>query len=134
MQSLTLPPLKPCSSPQAVIDEHFDALNKGDWERAIAQYPDNVEIFLQGGDVIKGRKDVGQLFWGFLKPRSEGGLRGIQFETLHSFRVDDTFHIQWRVTGDFLAEPYIGSDSYAVKDGLLWAQVSTLKFSDLKFK
>jgi hypothetical protein len=32
-------PLQKQSTPQAVIDEHFDALNKCDWNRIVAQYP-----------------------------------------------------------------------------------------------
>ena len=54
-----LPPLKRRSSPQAVVDEHLDALNRCDWERLMAQYPPDVEIFLPGGQVVKGREQVG---------------------------------------------------------------------------
>ena len=51
----TMPELKPQSTPKAVVDEHLDALNRGDWNRLMAQYPDDVEIFLPGGVVIRGR-------------------------------------------------------------------------------
>ena len=134
MQPPNLPPLKRCSSPQAVVDEHLDALNQGDWERAMAQYPPNVEIFLPGGKVIEGREQVAELFLGFLKPRAEGGLGGIQFEVVHSFPVGDTITVLWRATADFLSEPYAGTDAYITKDGLMWGQVSTFRFEDLKFK
>jgi hypothetical protein len=135
MKSATaLPPLKPCSSAQEVVDEHLDALNQGDWERAMAQYPPNVEIFLPGGQVVQGREKVGELFEGFLKPRTEGGLGGIKFDVVHSFPVNDTITVVWRITADFLAEPYLGTDAYITKDGLMWAQVSTLRLDDLKFK
>ena len=43
-----LPPLKRRAGPQAVVDEHLDALNRCDWERLMAQYPPEVEIFLPG--------------------------------------------------------------------------------------
>lgn len=134
MQTTELPPLKPCSTPQATLDEHIDALNKGDWARAMAQYPPNVEFFMAGGQVIQGREQIGELFRGFLKPRKEGGFGGIQFEILHSFTVGETINARWQVTADFLAEPYVGSEAYAIKDGLIWAQVSTLRIEDMKFK
>ena len=35
-------------TPQAVVDEHLDAINKCDWKRLMAQYPPNVEFFLPG--------------------------------------------------------------------------------------
>lgn len=134
MKNMTkLPPLKPCLSPQAVVDEHLDALNQGDWERAMAQYPPEVEIFLPGGNVVQGREKVGELFAGFFKPRSEGGLGGIHFDVIHSFVVGDTITVIWRITADFLSEPYTGTDAYITKDGLMWGQVSTLHFEDLKF-
>jgi len=38
-EELKLPPLKKQPGPQAVIDEHMDALNKCDWNRIMAQYP-----------------------------------------------------------------------------------------------
>ena len=134
MQIPNLPPLKPCSTPQAAVDEHIDALNKGDWNRAMAQYPPNVEFFMAGGHVVQGREQIGQLFWGFFKPRKEGGFAGIQFEILHSFAVGDTINARWQVTADFLAEPYVGSEAYVTKDGLIWSQVSTLRVEDMKFK
>jgi hypothetical protein len=134
MPSPNLPALRPRSSPQEVVDEHLDALNKGDWVRLMAQYPPNVQFFMAGGQVVKGREMIGELFWGFLKPRHEGGLGGIRLETLHVFAVGDTLNTQWRMTADFLAEPYIGTEAYVTKDGLIWAQVSTLRLEDLKFR
>lgn len=132
--TLKLPALKPCSSAQAAVDEHLDALNHGDWARAMAQYPAQVEIFLPGGQVVQGREKVGHMFAGFLKPRQQGGLGGIRFDVVHSFPVGDTITSIWRMSADFLAEPYLGTDAYITKDGLIWAQVSTLRFEDLKFK
>ena len=38
-EDMKLPPLKKQPTPQAVIDEHMDALNKCDWNRIMAQYP-----------------------------------------------------------------------------------------------
>ena len=131
---ITLPSLNPCSSPQAVVDEHLEALNQGDWERTMAQYPPGVEIFLPDGQVVQGRENVGNLFSNFFKPRSDGGLRGVKFDVMHSFSVGDTITIVWRITADFLKEPYLGTEAYITKDGLMWAQTSSLRFEDLKFK
>ena len=39
---MTMPELTPLPTPQAVVDEHLDALNRGDWNRLMAQYPDDV--------------------------------------------------------------------------------------------
>lgn len=129
-----LPPLKVQQGAQLVVDEHLDALNKCDWNRLMAQYPPEVEIHLPDGVVIKGRKDVGDVFTGFCKPKSEGGLKGITFTTEHTFTVENTLNVQWRADADFLAEPYKGSDAYVTKDGLMYAQVTTFNGADLKFK
>ena len=75
---IKLPPLKKQASVQKVVDEHLDALNKCDWNRLMAQYPNDVEIHLPDGQVIKGRQKVGDLFAGFCKPRPDG-LNGLKF-------------------------------------------------------
>jgi ketosteroid isomerase-like protein len=64
---MKLPPLKRQKTPQAVVDEHLDALNKCDWNRLMAQYPPQVEIHLPDGVIVKGRQKVGELFAGFCK-------------------------------------------------------------------
>jgi ketosteroid isomerase-like protein len=128
-----LPPLKAQPSVQKVIDEHLDALNKCDWNRLMAQYPNDVEIHLPDGTVSKGREKVGELFTGFCKPRPDG-LRGLKFTTEKSFLVGNTLNVQWRAEADFLAEPYKGSDAYVTRKGLMAAQVTTFDGSKLKFK
>ena len=55
-EDLKLPPLKRQSTPQAVIDEHMDALNKCDWNRIMAQYPADYQLNLPDGVVVKGRE------------------------------------------------------------------------------
>lgn len=131
---LQLPPLKKQPTPAAVIDEHLDALNACDWNRLMAQYPDDVEIHLPDGAVIKGRKAVGDLFAGFCKDRSASGLKGLKFTTESSFTVGDTLNVQWRAEAPFLQEAYKGSDAYVTRDGLMAAQVTTFNNKDLKFK
>ena len=84
---MKLPPMKKQANPTAVVDEHLDALNKCDWNRLVAQFPDNVEIFLPGGVDVIGRQKVGELFQNVVKPAKEGGVCGLKFEKVHSMLV-----------------------------------------------
>ena len=129
-----LPELKPQPTPQAVVDEHLDALNRGDWNRLMAQYPDDIEIFLPAGLVIRGRRAVGDAFAGMVKPFNDGGLLGVTFTPEHAVTVGDTVSVQWRVDAHFLNEPYRGADAYVTREGLLAAQVSTFNMEDLNEK
>jgi hypothetical protein len=63
---MKLPPLKKQATPQAVIDEHMDALNKCDWNRIMAQYPADYQLNLPDGMVVKGREAAGKLFADFV--------------------------------------------------------------------
>ncbi len=130
---LVLPPLKKQSSPQKVLDEHLDALNKCDWNRLMAQYPEGVEIHLPNGQMIKGRQKVGELFVGFCKPQPDG-LKGLQFKTISSYKVGNTLNVMWEATAPFLAEPYRGSDAYVTHNGYMAAMVTTFDGAGLKFK
>ena len=130
----SLPALKRQATPKAVVDEHLDALNRCDWTRLMAQYPADVEFFLPGGQVVKGRRAVGELFEGFVKPLKDGGLCGLKFESEHVLIVGDTVNVQWRANADFLAAPYLGADAYVTQDGLMRAQVSTFDGAQLKKK
>ena len=118
-------------TPQAVVDEHLDALNRGDWNRLMAQYPDDVEIFLPGGVVIRGREAVGEAFAGLVKPFKDGGLLGVIFTPEHAFTVGNTVNVQWRTDAESLREPYRGADAYVTRNGLLAAQVSTFDMKAL---
>ena len=55
----------------------------------MAQYPDDVEIFLPGGVVIRGRQAVGDAFAGMVKPFADGGLFGVIFTAEHVFTVGE---------------------------------------------
>jgi hypothetical protein len=131
---LKLPELKKQPNAQAVLDEHLDALNKCDWNRIVAQYPDDAQIHLPGGTVVKGRVAIGDLFAGFCKDHKDGGLNGIQFKVESSMAIGDTLASQWVASGPFLAEDYKGSDAYITKDGLMQAMVSTFDGAALKMK
>src|SRR5688500_5431933 len=107
-----LPEFKPQPTPTAVVDEHLDALNRGNWNRLMAQYPNDAEIFLPAGVVIRGRQAVADAFGGMVKPVADGGLFGVTFIPEHVFTVGDTVNVQWKVEAPFLKEPYRGADAY----------------------
>ena len=129
-----LPELKKQPNAQAVLDEHLDALNHCDWNRIVAQYPDDAQINLPGGTIVKGSQAIGDLFAGFCKDPKEGGLKGITFKAEQSTKIGDVFATQWVATAPFLAEPYKGSDAYITKDGYMQAMVSTFDGGALKMK
>ena len=123
----TMPELRKQPTPTAIVDEHLDALNKGDWSRLMAQYPDDVEIFLPAGVVIRGRLAVADAFAGLVTPFKDGGIFGVTFTAEHVFTVGDTVNVQWKADAPFLSVPYRGADAYVTRDGLLVAQVSTFQ-------
>jgi hypothetical protein len=133
-EDMKLPPLKKQSTPQAVVEEHIDALNKCDWNRLMAQYPADYQLNLPDGLVIKGREAAAKIFADFVKPHDQGGLCGITFSAEQILVVGETLNIQWKAEAAFLAEPYKGSDAYETHDGLMVAMVSTFKGTDLKMK
>lgn len=132
--SKPLPPQKPLATTQAVVDEHLDALNHCDWKRLVQQYSDDAEFMLPAGQIVKGRKEVADLFANFVKPISQGGLCGLKFTPEHTFLVGTTLNVQWVVTGDAVAEPYRGADAYETRDGLMTGQVSTFDAAQVKLK
>jgi len=87
---MKLPDLKKQPTPQAVLDEHFAALNACDWDRLLAQYPDDAQVNLPNGTIVKGRQALGDLFAGFCKDSKDGGLKRIHFEVEHSTTIDGT--------------------------------------------
>jgi SnoaL-like domain len=131
---LQLPNTRTQPTPQAVLDEHLDALNKCDWNRLIAQYPDDAQIHLPNGTIVTGRKAIGELFAGFCKDPKDGGLNGLNFEVVQSTLIGGTFATHWIASAPFLVEPYKGSDAYITKDGLMQAMVTTFDGAALKMK
>ena len=100
----------------------------------MAQYPEDAQINLPNGMIVKGRAAIGDLFAGFCKDPKDGGLIGIHFAPENSTTIGDTFVTQWVATAPFLAEPYKGSDAYITKDGYMQAMVSTFDGGALKMK
>ena len=60
-----LPPLEMQPNAERVTFEHIDALNACDWNRLMAQYPEEVLIILPNGAWVEGRAAVGDVFAGF---------------------------------------------------------------------
>jgi pyruvate,water dikinase len=98
----------------------------------MAQYPDDVEIYLPRGVTVRSRQQVGEAFAGLVKPWAEGGLLGVTFTPEHVGAAGGTVNVQWRVDAPFLERPYRGSDAYVTRDGLLAAQVSTFDMQELR--
>jgi hypothetical protein len=106
---MKLPELKRQPTPQAVLDEHLDALNKCDWNRIMAQFPDDVEFMLPNGAWIKGRTAVGNMFVGFCKDHKDGGFRGATFLPEESASVGDTIGEQRQSPVTSLCDDVIAS-------------------------
>lgn len=128
-----LPPLVMQPNAERVTVEHIDALNACDWDRLMAQYPQEVLIILPNGAWVEGRPAVGDVFAGFCKPRDEGGFLGATFIAEKVKTVGDTVNVSWRVEADWLAEAYKGADAYVTRDGLMYVQVTTFNPADMKF-
>lgn len=116
----------------AVYEEHIRVLNDCDWLGLMAQYPNDAEVHLSDGNVVRGRQAIGDLFAGFVLPVEEGGLCGITFREESLFQVGNTENVQWVAEADFLAEPYRGSDAYVSDGEYMAAMVSTFEGTDLK--
>ena len=131
---MALPQLKKQPTPQAVLDEHLAALNACDWNRLLAQFPNNAQINLPNGAVVSGREAIGQMFAALCKDPKNGGLKGLHFETERGRWIGGTFATQWIATAPFLAEAYRGSDAYITRGGYLQAIVTTFDGAALKVK
>lgn len=129
-----LPPLAIQPNAEMVTFEHIDALNACDWNRLMAQYPEEVLIILPGGVWVEGRSNIGDVFTGFCKTREEGGFKGATFIAEKVKTIGDTVNVSWRVEAPWLAEPYKGADAYVTRDGLMYAQVTTFDPAGMKFK
>ncbi len=131
---MPMPPLALQPNAERVTFEHIDALNACDWNRLMAQYPEEVLFILPNGTWVEGRRAIGDVFAGFCKTRAEGGFKGATFIAEKVKTVGNTVNVSWRVEADWLAEPYKGADAYVTHDGLMYAQVTTFDPADMKFK
>lgn len=133
-QSRPLPPRKRQPTPQKVVEEHMAAFSSCDWTRLMQQFPDNVEFFGPNGQVVKGRRALGEMFATVVKKPAEGGTCGLKITPEHIFVVGETVNVQWKAEAPFLREPYRGADAFETHDGLMAAQVTTFDQAALKRK
>ncbi|MEX2693132.1 nuclear transport factor 2 family protein [Rhizobium mongolense] len=129
-----LPALHTQANAELVTFEHIDALNACDWNRLMAQYPEEILFILPNGTWVEGRAAIGGVFTGFCKERADGGFKGAKFIAEKVKTVGDTVNVSWRVEAPWLAEPYKGGDAYVTHDGLMYTQVTTFNPADMKFK
>jgi hypothetical protein len=130
---MALPPMKAQATPEKVLEEHLDAVDHSDWNRLVAQFPENGEVHMLDGQVAKGREAIGKLFVGFVTPRPNG-LKGIRFIPQTSVKYGDTIVVYWKAEAPFLSEPYYGSDAYITHKGMMAGMVTTFDGAKLKFK
>lgn len=128
-----LPPLAMQPNAETVTSEHIDALNACNWDRLMAQYPEEVLFILPNGVWVEGRRSIGDVFAGCCTPREDGGFMGATFIAQKVKTVENTVYVSWQVEADWLAEPYSGADAYATHDGLMYVQAATFDPADMKF-
>ena len=129
-----LPPLKPQPTPEKVVEEHFAALNACDWTRLMAQYADDMTFFSKDGGMVQGREAIGAMFRKAVEPPSRGGQCGMKMTPLHIKVVGTTVNVVWRAEAPFFTRPYLGSEAFETRNGLLAAQVTTWDPSALPMK
>lgn len=129
-----LPAQKPQPTPEKVIAEHFAAFNACDWSRLMAQYADDMTFFSKDGATVRGRVAIGEMFKGVLEPPSRGGQCGVKLTPLHIKVVGSTVNVVWRADAPFFTKPYLGSEAFETRNGLLAAQVTTWDPSALPMK
>ena len=130
----SMPALKRQPTPAKVVEEHMAAFSACNWQRLMAQFPENVEFFGPNGQVVRGKAALGQMFSLVVKPPEQGGTCGLKVSAEHTFVVGDVVNIQWRADSPLLKEPYRGADAYETRNGLMAAQVTTWNPAELKWK
>ena len=117
--------LVPQAGAIAVYEEHLRALNGGEWEGQLQQFPNSAEVHLKGGVVLRGRAEIGAFIAAGLRRHEDGGVRGMRFTERSRLRVGDTLVVHWSADADFLDEPYLGSDAYVTDGRYLISMVTT---------
>jgi hypothetical protein len=118
---------------QRAVADHIAALAACDAGALVAGYTDDARLFFPDGVVVSGRAALQDLYAGFVKPRGQGGLCGLQAEAVDQFRRGKTIFVKFKVTAPFLAEPYFSTDGYIFQGGRIAAEMSTFDASKLKF-
>ena len=118
---------------QRAVADHIAALAACDADALVAGYTADAELFFPDGVVVSGSAALQDLYAGFVKPHSQGGLCGLQAEPVDQFKRGNTVFVKFKVTAPFLAEPYFSTDGYIFEGGRIAAEMSTFDASKLKF-
>lgn len=121
-------------SVKALVREHIKALSDCDADALVAGYTRNATLFFPDGVVVQGRTALQELYDGFVKPPTEGGLCGLQADPLQYWIRGRTAFVKFEVTAPFLAKPYFSTDGYVFKGNKIAAEMSTFDGSKLVFK
>jgi hypothetical protein len=120
-------------SVQRAVDQHIAALAACDANALVAGYTRDATLFFPDGVVVSGRSALQDLYNGFVKPQTAGGLCGLQATAVQQFQRGRTIFVKFRVTAPFLAEQYFSTDGYIFKGGKIVSEMSTFDASKLHF-
>lgn len=121
-------------SVKALVREHIKALSDCDADALVAGYTKNATLFFPDGVVVEGEKALQELYDGFVKAPSEGGLCGLQADPVKYWIHGRTAFVKFEVTASFLEGAYFSTDGYYFKGNKIAAEMSTFDASKLTFK
>jgi hypothetical protein len=116
------------------VRQHIAALTACDADALVAGYTRDAKLFFPDGNVVAGHAARVDLYAGFVKPRSEGGLCGLLAKPVDRFKRGRAIFVKFRVTAPFLAKTYFSTDGYIFKGDRIASEVSTFDASKLTFK
>jgi hypothetical protein len=119
---------------QRAVAQHIAALTACDANALVAGYTADATVFFPDGVVVSGTAALQNLYNGFVKPQSQGGLCGLLATPVQEFQRDQTVFVKFSVTAPFLAAPYLSTDGYIFENGKIASELSTFDASKLKFK
>jgi len=122
------------SSVRQAVSAHIKAVHDCDASALVDGYSANAKVFFPDGAVVKGRKELQDVYDNFVKPREQGGYCGMRIAAVDQVRRGGTVFIKFRVTAPYLAETYFSTDGYIIKRGRIVSEISTFDASKLKFK
>jgi hypothetical protein len=117
----------------ALVDAHIAALRACDADALVAGYTGDAKLFFPDGTVVQGRAALQELYDGFVKPVSEGGLCGLDATPVDRFTHGRTTFVKFRVTAPFLSAPYFSTDGYVFRGRKIASEVSTFDSTKLQF-
>jgi hypothetical protein len=121
-------------SVKALVGEHIKALSDCDADALVAGYTKNATLFFPDGVIVEGEKALQELYEGFVKQPSEGGLCGLRADPVKYWIHGRTAFVKFEVTAPFLEKTYFSTDGYYFKGKEIAAEMSTFDASKLVFK